>query len=204
METIPRTRAEKLRATKLAKEKRDEARRAAGLLQPKEISATGFIQPKSVAEALESDDSGARGVTDADIEIPEGLRTIAPVETKALSAEWSRRQLIDTRIEKPAKDEDTEKFVTRRLAALSIEAVRELEFSIKFGDDKKRMEAAAEILDRHGFAKNDARVAMARSRPPIVINVGSEDVKKVPWLARTLAKSFESGTDGGSKEEEPK
>lgn len=157
----------------------------------RKMSANGFV------DLLNSDEMP--GSID-DIEIPDELQVLAPASKKALSDEWSRRRALDTKIEKIGKDEDPEKFVTRKLAALSVEGVRELEFELRFGNDEQRHKAAMEALDRHGFAKNDGRVQMAKSRPPITINVTKDDVGKVPWLVRALTVESPSGTTSSTLE----
>jgi hypothetical protein len=76
---------------------------------------------------------------------------------------------------------EAESYVTRKMVDLTPMAVAELEFQLMLGDDKARMDAARDVLDRAGFGKKESGGIAAG--PLLLINVGGGQVD-LPWLKR--------------------
>lgn len=76
---------------------------------------------------------------------------------------------------------DAEAYVQRKMVDLTPDAVAELEFQLKIGDDRQRMTAAQDILDRAGFGKRDGGGAAVG--PIMIINaVGGSFTP--PWAVK--------------------
>ena len=72
---------------------------------------------------------------------------------------------------------DAESYVTKKLLDLTPYAVQDLEYRLKFGNADERQDAAAEVLDRAGFAKSDTKVP---NQGPVIILTGGA-VVNLPW-----------------------
>lgn len=74
---------------------------------------------------------------------------------------------------------DAEAYVQRKMIDLTPDAVAELEFQLKIGDDRQRMTAAQDILDRAGFGKRDGGGAAVG---PIMIINANGGTFIPPWV----------------------
>ena len=72
----------------------------------------------------------------------------------------------------------------RKLQELLPEAVAELQFQLRYGNDKQRFEAVDRVLNANGVAKKE--VANGPTGPTVIVNLGG-DLAKVPFLARAVA-----------------
>lgn len=77
-----------------------------------------------------------------------------------------------------------ESYVTKKLVDLTPYALAEMEFQLKFGDDKARTEMARDILDRAGFGKKE--VGAVYQGPVLMITAPSGKIE-LPWLQRAPA-----------------
>jgi hypothetical protein len=81
------------------------------------------------------------------------------------------------------KGADAEEWADAQLNEALPEAVAELRFQLKYGDDKQRMDAARDVLDATGKRRRDGG---AGGGATIIVNVGA-----LPW-----EKKREKVTDG--------
>jgi hypothetical protein len=117
---------------------------------------------------VEKEDAKKRG---------ERVKTAQREEVERGMKQMARRDVRKGLLEPTPADlagEAAETYVTDKLVRLLPDAVAELEFQLKFGDDKQRMEAARDVLDANGMRKRDAVTAGGQT---IVLNVNGP----LPW-----------------------
>lgn len=78
---------------------------------------------------------------------------------------------------KDLKPDEIEKWVEAKKLELLPWAMAELEYQLKFGDDKQRAEASREIRDATGHGKRE--IASAASTPIIILT--GAGVQQLPW-----------------------
>lgn len=82
-------------------------------------------------------------------------------------------------------DADIKAWADRKAVEMLPAAMAEINFALKFGNDKQRQEAADRVLDMHGLRKREAQ---AGNHATIVLNLGGDKgvlEKQLPWLSRT-------------------
>lgn len=72
-----------------------------------------------------------------------------------------------------------EEYVEEKKVALLPQALAEVEFQLRYGDNKERAEAARDVLRMNGMLNRDAPTGVA---PTVIINMG--DKQALPWLKR--------------------
>lgn len=120
-----------------------------------------------VAKKIVKEDAKKRGERVAKIkreEIERGMMQIARKEVRAGLTEAAPE----------LGGEEAESWALQKISRLLPDAVAELEYQLKFGDDKQRMDAARDVLDANGLRKRDA---MGASGQTIVLNVSGP----LPW-----------------------
>jgi hypothetical protein len=101
---------------------------------------------------------------------------------RSVAREIARRRLVP--MPEGLSGADAESYVERKLVELSVDAVAELEYQLKFLDDDHRRDAAARILDSTGHGKKDRTAGGANliiiqagngsgPIPPVLMNIAS-------------------------------
>lgn len=93
-----------------------------------------------------------------------------------------RRKLLN--IPKLEDEKQLESYVGKKLLELAPEALGQLEYDLKLGDDRARSEAAREILDRAGFGKGEKKDQL--NAPIVIINPGAV-MAQLPWAQRQIS-----------------
>lgn len=106
-------------------------------------------------------------------------------------AATERRRKYGGRIDGPKPGEKPDAYVERKLEELVIPAVQELEFAVKFGDDKTRLETAKDVLERRGFARNDQRVKNGLPQAPLTVVFNTADLSKLGFVSGTSVSAKE-------------
>ncbi len=105
-----------------------------------------------------------------------------------------RRRKYGGRIDGPKPGEKADAYVERKLEELVVPAVQELEFAVKFGDDKTRLETAKDVLERRGFARNDQRVKNGLPQAPLTVVFNATDLSKLGFVSGTSISAKELPT----------
>lgn len=113
-----------------------------------------------------------------------------------------RRRKYGGRIDGPKPGEKADAYVERKLEELVVPAVQELEFAVKFGDDKTRLETAKDVLERRGFARNDQRVKNGLPQAPLTVVFNTADLSKLGFVSGTAVSPKELPTVNVQMEEE--
>ena len=71
--------------------------------------------------------------------------------------------------------EEAETWTQRRIVGLLPDAVAEVEYQFKFGDDKQRLDAADRVLDMNGYRRREATGGAGQT---IILNLGAGSL---PW-----------------------
>jgi len=88
-----------------------------------------------------------------------------------------RARLAYTKTPSDLHGADAEEFADKKIVHLLPAAVAELEFQLKFGDDKQRMDAATKVLDATGRGK---REMLNGGSGPLIILTGNSVIQP-PW-----------------------
>lgn len=83
-----------------------------------------------------------------------------------------RRELVPVPV---LPTDEIESYVDKKAVDLLPDAVAEVEYQLKYGDDKQRLEAAHDVLDMNGRRK---REGLGNNTQTIVLNLGNA---KLPW-----------------------
>lgn len=106
----------------------------------------------------------------------EELKFIERNAKKDAAFAQTRLTVRNSMVEQPPEGLDTaeaEEWTQKKMVALLPAAVAELEYQLKFGDDRQRMDAARDVLDANGMRKRDAITASGQT---IVLNIAN-----LPW-----------------------
>lgn len=113
------------------------------------------------------------------------LTKASPVKPIDTDKEEARGKLSFAISRKEAREElvpvpnltggEAEEYVEEKKVSLLPTALAEVEFQLKYGDEKARIEAARDVLRMNGMLNRDAPTGVA---PTIVINMGNQ---KLPW-----------------------
>jgi hypothetical protein len=93
-----------------------------------------------------------------------------------------RRKLL--KVPKLEDEKQLETYVGKKLLELAPEALAQMEWDLKLGDDRARSEAAREILDRAGFGKGEKKDQL--NAPIVIINPGAV-MSQLPWVQRQIS-----------------
>lgn len=88
----------------------------------------------------------------------------------------SRKSARETLVPVPnLEGAEAEEYVESKKVALLPQAIAEVEFQLKYGDSKERIDAARDVLRMNGMLNRDAPTGVA---PTIIIDMGG---KELPW-----------------------
>ena len=93
-----------------------------------------------------------------------------------------RRKLL--KVPKLEDEKQLEAYVGKKLLELAPEALAQMEWDLKLGDDRSRSEAAREILDRAGFGKGEKKEQL---NAPIVIINPAAVMAQLPWAQKQIS-----------------
>lgn len=98
-----------------------------------------------------------------------------------LSYALSRERVRDRALPIPSvQGAEAEEYVEKKKVELLPRAMQEVEFQLRYGDDKQRVEAARDVLRMNGMLNRDAPTGVA---PTIIINMKDGNAS-FPWLKR--------------------
>lgn len=87
---------------------------------------------------------------------------------------------------------EAEAWSQARAAILLPDAIAELEYQLKLGDDTQRRDAARDFLDINGMRKREAGGSIGAT---IILNLGG---KELPWAQKVVEKLVPSTVDGST------
>lgn len=100
------------------------------------------------------------------------------IEATRLMKQQHRFKMDALEIPHGLEGEEAEQFADKRLVKLLPAAIGELEWMLKFGDEKQRQDAAKQVMDSTGRGKRELAGA---STPSIIINLSPG--MSLPWRA---------------------
>jgi hypothetical protein len=95
--------------------------------------------------------------------------------------------------EKPMEGGEAEDWADKKLVSLLPEAVAELEYKLKFGDDDQREKAADKIMQATGRGKREG-TGGGGSLFTVILGTTAEGAP-VPWMQRVTPKKLKEGED---------
>jgi hypothetical protein len=150
----------------------------------------GFQEMKEAQQAVEEAETER-----ADPDRKEALAEakVARVQMqRSIAREIARRRLVS--MPEGLSGGDAEAYVERKLVELSVDAVAELEYQLKYLDDDKRATAAARILESTGHGKRERAGQFAN----LIIVQGMVPGQPLPW-SRAPIGALPSNGEKGSK-----
>jgi hypothetical protein len=128
---------------------------------------------------------------------PEPVEDVQTEEKAAITRMDSRRMARREYFGAPTKLQgaDAEEWGDKKLVELVPEAVAELEYQLKLGDDEQRFRAAKQVLDSTGRGKRE--VGAGGSSPIIMLVGAGPGPVQAPWVQRVEPDKLPS--DGGKQ-----
>lgn len=84
--------------------------------------------------------------------------------------------------------EEASAYVDNKLNALLPSAIAQMEFNLRYGDDKQKTEAAKYVLEAKGFSKKET----ANTPQSIIVLAPGFDMRQLPWLKRDAKEEIPS------------
>jgi hypothetical protein len=104
-----------------------------------------------------------------------------PEDDEKMTFAVARKGARETLVQVPnLSGADAEEYVEEKKVALLPQAMAEIEFQLKYGDNKERIDAARDVMRMNGMLNRDAPTGVA---PTIIINMGD---KKLPWQKKEV------------------
>lgn len=111
---------------------------------------------------------------------------------KNMSPSYIRRQKLMKYASKVNDGESSDAFVERVLEERSVDAIKRIELDLLYGDDRTSRDAASDILERRGFARNDQRVKNQLPQAPMVVVFQGTDAGQLGFLGGSTAKVLDA------------
>ena len=127
-----------------------------------------------------------------DMPPPTAIARGRPVDLDPVSMSLARAKtrlaLVPVEVVPP---EDVEVWTQKKAVSLLPGAMAEVEYQMRFGDDKQRIDAARDVLDMTGNRKRDA---LGGGGNTIILNLSQGDL---PWLKRAVPEVVAGGLVAG-------